>query len=127
MDGTREPGEAESIDPEQPRVPGYDARWAAVTARAEAVFRVLVADIGVDGWDVVLKSAKQAIDEGFSGVSFEDGQGVLSRFAPDVSEDWVDFAHVDAEPGGIYALPLDHAQRIIEEIRGQISGGPTGG
>ncbi len=117
MDRAPGPGEAESRDPAQPQLRDYEARWAALTARAEEVFRVLIADIGVQGWAVCLKRAQQAIKEGHSGVSFEDGQGFLSRFALDIGDDWVDFAHVDAEPGGIYALPLDHAQRIIEEIR----------
>lgn len=125
MDSAHGPGEAESIDAEQPLVRDYDARWAAMTALSEVVFRVVIADIGVDGWDVALQSAQQAIADGHSGVSFEDGQGVLSRFVVDISDDWVDFAHVDAEQPGIYALPLDHARRVIEEIREQ-QGGPTG-
>lgn len=117
MDSAHGPGEAEAIDPKQPPLLDYDGLWAASAARSEVVFRVLIADVGLDWWDVALNCAQQAIADGYSGVSFEDGQGVLSRYAVDISEDWVDFAHVDAEPGGIYALPLDHAQRIIEEIR----------
>lgn len=119
-------GRAEPIDPEQPQLLDYDARWAGIAAHSEVVFRV-IADIGVDEWDVALKRTQQAIDDGYSGVSFEDGEGALSRYVLDISDDWVDFAHVDAEQPGIDALPLDHAQCVIEEIRGQLSGGPTGG
>lgn len=85
--------------------------------RSEAVFRVPVRDLGVDAMDLAFHSAEQSLGDGFSGVQFTDEDDILSRFVISMGEEFVDFAHVDAEHQGLYALPLPDAKRIIDDMR----------